>query len=179
MKQSDNHPGPLRYQPVRCNRSGSILNPHCAVDYQSKTWTCPFSGTRNRFPAHYAEHMSEQNLPAELLPRFTTVEYELPGRDSGPPVFLFVVDTCFKEKEELDELKDSLQQVTAASPVPAFGNVCAFDVVVVARVTAAKTLLCFPLPQGLSLLPEEALVGLITFGKMVHVHEVRFTSLVA
>ena len=111
FKQTENSPGPLKYQPVRCNRSGSILNPHCAVDYHGKTWTCPFTGARNQFPAHYASHISEQNLPAELLPQFTTVEYELPGRDFGPPVFLFVVDTCFKDKEELDELKDSLQQV--------------------------------------------------------------------
>ena len=113
LKQSENNPGPLKYQPVRCKRSGSILNPHCVVDYHSKSWTCPFTGARNQFPAHYASHITEQNLPAELLPQFTTVEYEIPGRDFGPPVFLFVVDTCCRDKDELDELKDSLQQVFA------------------------------------------------------------------
>ena len=35
----------------------------------------------------------------------------------------------------------------------------------------------FPFLQSLSLLPEEAIVGLITYGKMVHVHEVRPTYL--
>ena len=35
----------------------------------------------------------------------------------------------------------------------------------------------FSCPQSLSLLPEEAIVGLITYGKMVHVHEVRSTCL--
>jgi protein transport protein SEC23 len=52
---------------------------------------------------------------------------------TGPPAFLFLVDTCILE-DELDELKDSLQQT-------------------------------------LNLLPEDALVGLITFGTNVMVHE--------
>lgn len=60
---------------------------------------------------HYAENIGETNLPAELIPQFTTVEYELQSTaPSGPPIFLFVVDTCVDE-EEMDELKDSLQQV--------------------------------------------------------------------
>jgi protein transport protein SEC23 len=52
---------------------------------------------------------------------------------TGPPAFLFLVDTCILD-DELDELKDSLQQT-------------------------------------LNLLPEDALVGLITFGTNVMVHE--------
>ena len=56
----------------------------------------------------------------------------------GPPVFLFVVDTCVDE-EELAHLRDALQQT-------------------------------------LNLLPEDALVGLITFGTLVHVHELGFTD---
>lgn len=54
---------------------------------------------------------------------------------AGPPVFLFVVDTC-QDDDELKELKDSIQ-------------------------------------QSLNLLPDDAMVGLITFGAMVHVQEVR------
>lgn len=56
----------------------------------------------------------------------------------GPPVFLFVVDTCVDE-DELAHLRDALQQT-------------------------------------LNLLPEDALVGLITFGTLVHVHELGFTD---
>ena len=93
---------------------------------------------RNHFPPHYAENITEQNLPAELIPQFTTVEYELPTPASGPPVFLFVVDTCLDE-EELSCLRDALQQT-------------------------------------LNLLPEDSLVGLITFGNLVHVHELGFTE---
>ncbi|RYE99644.1 MAG: Sec23/Sec24 zinc finger-containing protein [Methanobacteriota archaeon] len=56
------------------------------VDFMSKQWTCPFCQSRNVFPPHYAEHITETHLPAELLPHLTTVEYQLPGTCG----FLFV-----------------------------------------------------------------------------------------
>lgn len=93
---------------------------------------------RNHFPPHYAENISETNLPAELIPQFTSLEYELQSPPAGPPVFLFVVDTCVVE-DELNHLRDALQQT-------------------------------------LNLLPEDALVGLITFGTLVHIHELGFTE---
>lgn len=77
---------------------------------RNKIWTCPFSGVRNSFPPKYAEHISERPPPEMLYP---TVDYILPVQSAGvvaPPSFLFVVDTCLFE-EELDTLKDSLQQV--------------------------------------------------------------------
>ncbi|CAM9589210.1 unnamed protein product, partial [Ectocarpus sp. 13 AM-2016] len=70
---------------------------------------------------------------------FTTVEYELTTPPHGPPAFVFCIDTCVSE-DELDELKDSLQQARGC------------------------------------LLPEEALVGLITFGTNVMVHELGFAD---
>lgn len=79
------------------------------VDFMSKLWTCPFCMQRNHFPPHYAENISESNLPYELIPQFTTVEYELTTPPHGPPAFVFCIDTCVSE-DELDELKDSLQQ---------------------------------------------------------------------
>lgn len=108
------------------------------VDFRTKLWTCPFCMARNHFPPHYAENITETNLPAELIPQFTTVEYELPSMVAGPPVFLFVVDTCLDE-EELVCLRDALQQT-------------------------------------LNLLPEDSLVGLITFGNLIHVHELGFSD---
>lgn len=93
---------------------------------------------RNHFPPHYAENISETNLPAELIPQFTSIDYELQTAPVGPPVFLFVVDTCVDE-DELNHLRDSLQQT-------------------------------------LNLLPEDALVGLITFGTLVQVHELGFAE---
>ena len=66
LKQIENMPSAVQYEPVKCKSCGSILNPWCQVDFRSKLWTCPFCLTRNHFPQHYAENISEQNLPAEL-----------------------------------------------------------------------------------------------------------------
>lgn len=110
-----------------------MLNPYCQVDFVSKMWTCPFCLNRNPFPPHYAAHISEANLPAELFPQCQTLEYQLPGRMAGPPAFLYIVDACVPS-DELEALKDSIS-------------------------------------QSLSLLPPTALVGLITYGNMVQVHE--------
>lgn len=132
-------PTALPYDPVRCSSCRAVLNPYCQVDFRSNLWACPFCLTRNHFPPHYAENMSETNLPAELIPQYATCEYELQSvPDAGPPCFLFVVDTCV-HPEELAELADSLT-------------------------------------QALNLLPEEALVGLITFGTNVQVHELGFEA---
>jgi protein transport protein SEC23 len=75
-----------------------------------KSWTCPFSGTRNNFPPKYADHISERPPPEMLYP---TVDYILPLQISGhisPPSFVFLIDTCLYQ-EELETLKDTLQQV--------------------------------------------------------------------
>lgn len=135
-------PVALQYDPIRCSTSTchAILNPYCQVDYRTKLWTCPFCLTRNHFPPHYAENISEVNLPAELVPQFATCEYELPSvPNAGPPAFVFCIDTCV-HVEELAELADSIQQV-------------------------------------LNLLPSDSLVGLITFGTNVQVHELGFEGL--
>ena len=115
----------------------ALLNPYCQVDFRSKLWVCPFCAARNYFPPHYAENISKQNLPAELIPQFSSVEYELPSiPNAGPPVFIFVVDACNHE-DELKELGDSVT-------------------------------------QALNLLPDDALVGFITYGGNVNVFELGF-----
>ncbi|XP_068647127.1 protein transport protein SEC23 C-like [Aristolochia californica] len=126
----------LPYSPLRCRTCRSVLNPFSIVDFTNKIWICPFCFQRNHFPPHYAS-ITEQNLPGELFPQFTTVEYESPAEKSPvPPVFLFVVDTCIIE-EELGYLKSALS-------------------------------------QAIDLLPDRSLVGLITFGTYVQVHELGF-----
>ncbi|XP_042374016.1 protein transport protein SEC23-like [Zingiber officinale] len=127
----------LPYSPLRCRICRSILNPFSVVDYVAKIWVCPFCFQRNHFPQHYMS-ISEENLPAELFPQYTTIEYAS-SPDTGPKmpsVFLFVVDTCLIE-EEIMFLKSALS-------------------------------------QAIELLPENSLVGLITFGTYVQVHELGF-----
>ena len=100
----------LPYEPVVCKGTcPSILNPFCRIDFKAKMWICPFCFQRNHFPPHYND-INENNLPAELIPNYTTIEYALPRAPAGPPVFLWVVDTCLVESE-LQALKDSLEQV--------------------------------------------------------------------
>jgi protein transport protein SEC23 len=106
----------LPYDPVRCS-CGSVLNPYCQVDFRSKLWVCPFCLQRNHFPPHYADNISEQNLPAELIPQYVVCEYELQSVPPQPqPCFLFCIDTCVSAKEELSELADSLQQALNLLP---------------------------------------------------------------
>jgi protein transport protein SEC23 len=112
-------PTALPYDPIRCSSATchAVLNPYCQVDFRSKLWTCPFCLTRNHFPPHYAENITEQNLPAELIPQYSTCEYELQTvPDQGPPTFLFVLDSCTNSKEELAELADSLTQALNLLP---------------------------------------------------------------
>ncbi|KAI9500626.1 GTPase-activating protein S23 [Coemansia spiralis] len=124
---------PVMYEPVVCKAPcRAVLNPYCQIDVRGKLWICPFCLQRNQFPPHYKD-ISQNNLPPELHPQFTTIEYGLSRHSPVPPVFMFVVDTCL-ELDELKALKDSLI-------------------------------------LALSLLPPHALVGLITFGTMVQLHE--------
>ncbi|KQJ88565.1 hypothetical protein BRADI_4g19570v3 [Brachypodium distachyon] len=139
---------PLPYAPLRCKPPCSaLLNPFARVDYAAKIWICPLCFSRNHFPPHYAG-ISESNVPAELFPQCSTVEYLVAGAPGGPapgspgpppPVFLFVIDTCVIE-EELEYVKMSMRKAVA-------------------------------------LLPEHALVGLVTFGTQVHLHELGFSDL--
>jgi protein transport protein SEC23 len=107
----------VEYEPIMCKGRdcGAVLNPHCLVDFMSKTWNCPFCLTRNPFPPHYAQHITEQNLPAELIPMCSTIEYIIPQSVCNPPVFLMILDIALIE-EELDQVKDSLQQSLAMMP---------------------------------------------------------------
>ncbi|KAI9323228.1 protein transporter SEC23 [Dichotomocladium elegans] len=98
---------PIWYEPVMCKAPcRAILNPYCQIDVRGKLWICPFCLQRNAFPPHYKD-ISNTNLPAELLPKYTTIEYNLNRVAQVPPIFLFVVDTCLEE-EDLKALKDSL-----------------------------------------------------------------------
>ncbi|CAD6265185.1 unnamed protein product [Miscanthus lutarioriparius] len=127
----------LPYVPLRCRMCHSILNPFSVVDFVAKIWVCPFCFQRNHFPQHY-NSISENNLPAELFPQYTTVEYKSTSETGpvAPPVFLFVVDTCMIE-EEIGYLKSALA-------------------------------------QAIELLPDQSLVGFITFGTYVQVNELGF-----
>lgn len=104
---------------------------------RGKLWICPFCLQRNPFPPHYKD-ISTTNLPAELLPKYTTIEYTLSRPAQVPPIFMFVLDLCLDE-DDLKALKETIV-------------------------------------VSLSLLPPNALVGLITYGTMAQVHELAYAE---
>ncbi|KAG1799771.1 uncharacterized protein HD556DRAFT_1455080 [Suillus plorans] len=96
----------------------AILNPYCQINIRGKLWICPFCLTRNPFPPHYKD-ISNTNQPAELLPKYTTIEYTLSRPAQAPPVFLFVV-TCL-DADDLKALHDAL--VVSLSLIPPYALV--------------------------------------------------------
>eukprot|EP00878_Enallax_costatus_P011529 GHUV01012035.1.p1 GENE.GHUV01012035.1~~GHUV01012035.1.p1 ORF type:complete len:713 (+),score=230.46 GHUV01012035.1:401-2539(+) len=105
----------LPYEPVPCKQCGGILNPYASVDFYGKIWVCPICYTRCHFPPHY-QGISEQSVPAELYPQYTTVEYTLNRTvPLHPPTYLFVVDTCVAE-DELQACKSTITQVLQMIP---------------------------------------------------------------
>lgn len=89
------------------------------IDIRGKLWICPFCLQRNAFPPHYKD-ISNTNLPAELLPKYTTIEYTLSRPAQVPPIFLFVVDTCL-DVADLKALRDAI--VVSLSLLPPFALV--------------------------------------------------------
>ncbi|KAI3822994.1 hypothetical protein L1987_10597 [Smallanthus sonchifolius] len=127
------------YAPLQCKTCSAVLNPFCRVDFAGLIWICPFCFQRNHFPHHFSG-ISETNVPAELYPQYTTIEYAFPNSDTHPPpVYVFVLDTCMIE-EELGFARSALQ-------------------------------------QALEFLPENALVGFVSFGTQVQVHELGYADM--
>lgn len=120
------------YNPVICAgpQCKAILNPYCAIDPRSNSWSCPICNSRNHLPTQYA-NMTQENMPIEL--QYTTMEYITNKPVQIPPIFFFVIDIT-AEQENLDALKESI--ITS-----------------------------------LSLLPPNALIGLITYGNVVQLHD--------
>ena len=155
-------PPPLPYEPIFCKGPcGSVLNPQCAVDFRNRMWMCPFCTTRNHFPHHYAD-INESNLPAELIPQFTTIEYQLQRPYAAPPIFLLVVDTSGK------------RPALRALPSPNHPHLPRIPpgVTVSAHPGKEKELQALKdsLMMALNLIPENSRVALITFGTTVQVH---------
>ncbi|KIJ36358.1 hypothetical protein M422DRAFT_261312 [Sphaerobolus stellatus SS14] len=119
LKQREDLP-PVLYEPVTCKPPcRAVLNPYCQIDVRGKLWICPFCLARNAFPPHYKD-ISNTNLPAELLPKYTTIEYGLSRPAPTPPIFLLVVDTCLDE-EDLKALRDAL--IVSLSLIPPYALV--------------------------------------------------------
>ena len=105
----------LEYDPLRCRNCNSVISPLFPFSVRGKKWECPFCNIQMIFPKNYSDFMTDENLPAELLPENSTVEYKLNKKECNFPVFLFLIDTSIEE-DELNELKESIQLTINSLP---------------------------------------------------------------
>ncbi|EGW29961.1 uncharacterized protein SPAPADRAFT_144148 [Spathaspora passalidarum NRRL Y-27907] len=118
---------------VSCRGCRTILNPYVFIN--NEIWTCPCCSSSNQLPPLFDVNGVPQLHPS-VTPEYSTVEYKTGKQAPLPPIFFYVVDTCFEEGDQdaLAQLKESLV-------------------------------------VSLSLLPEDALVGFISYGKHVRIHD--------
>ncbi|KAK1381122.1 Protein transport protein SEC23 [Heracleum sosnowskyi] len=138
----------LPYSPLRCKTCSAILNPFARVDFAAHIWICPFCFQRNHFPHHYSA-ISETNVPAELYHQYTTIQYSLTPPDERGPTQMGGGQNLIRP--------------------PVF--VFVLDTCMIEEELGYAKL---ALQQAIGLLPENALVGFVSFGTQVQVHELGF-----
>ncbi|KAL3506521.1 hypothetical protein ACH5RR_031903 [Cinchona calisaya] len=143
----------LQYPPLRCKTCTSVINPFCRVDFQALIWICPFCFQRNHFPPHYSS-ISETNQPAELYPQFTTVQYSLPQVPHQNP----------------NQNPNFYENFDSNSPIYLFVlDTCMIEEELEFAKSAMK--------RAIGMLPDNAMVGFISYGTQVQVHELGFSDL--
>ncbi|KAL3835030.1 hypothetical protein ACJIZ3_009766 [Penstemon smallii] len=139
----------LPYAPLRCKTCSSVLNPFCRVDFTALIWICPFCFQRNQFPPHYSS-LSQTNVPAELYPNYPSVEYVLHNYQQN--------------------YQNPAVAATPASPIYLFVlDTCMIE----EELSFAKS----ALNRAIGMLPENAMVGFISYGTQVQVHELGFSEM--
>ncbi|CAH8278484.1 unnamed protein product [Arabidopsis lyrata] len=174
----------IPYDPLICSRCGAVLNPYARVDYQSRIWSCPFCFHKNLFPRSYSG-ITETNLPAELFPTYSAVEYSPPlPRKSGSATTTPTAGGSWSNgfNQGLRSMSSNSSFSSLASSVGGGGGVIselgpAFVFVVDASMVedelrAVRSELLFVIEQ----LPENCLVALITFDSMVRVYDLGFSD---
>lgn len=168
----------LPYDPLICNHCGAVLNPYARVDYQSRIWICPFCFQKNSFPRSYAG-IGENNLPAELFPTYSTVEYVY-GKKLASPTSSSNLSLTPRGNGLLSVSSSSMSSMMSSFSFsnpddrglgPAFVFVvdtCSSN----EELSALKNELLLVVEK----LPENALVGLVTFDAMVHLHDLGFAE---
>lgn len=177
----------LSYDPLICSRCHAILNPYARVDYQNRIWACPFCFGKNPFPKSYLG-INENNIPAELFPTYSTVEYQLGKKglnlsryssfSSSPTVGSGMVSSRSNSSSIFRMRSNSMSNSSLSGlervgmvfePGPAF-------VFVVDACTSEQELRVVKsdLLHVITQLPENALVGLVVFDSMVRVYDLGF-----
>ncbi|KAJ7979943.1 Protein transport protein SEC23 [Quillaja saponaria] len=180
----------LPYDPLICTQCGAVLNPYARVDYQSRIWYCPFCYQKNSFPRSYSG-IGETNLPAELFPTYSTVDYA-PNKKLVSPTGNtgMNMNSNHNRANGLSSSSISLSSMMSSSSLVSsfssssllgggdsrmFGPAFVF---VVDTCSAEEELQALKneLLRVVEQLPDHALVGLITFDSMVYVHDIGFSE---
>ena len=76
----------VAYDPLFCSNQQckAIFNPYCSID-PSGFWKCPLCQFRNPLPAQY-HGLTPDNLPTELKPESSTIEYITARPVQNPPI---------------------------------------------------------------------------------------------
>ncbi|AOA64956.1 GTPase-activating protein [Komagataella phaffii CBS 7435] len=129
-----------QYDPVLCRQCHAALNPYAMIDLTAKVWSCPVCSSRNTLPINYTE-ISTENLPLELNPQSSTIEYILSrAQPHPPPAYIYVVDLC-QEQSELDSMKETLIASLPLHPPGALIGLVTFDSVVNVHDLSTRTCL--------------------------------------
>ncbi|KAF2298150.1 hypothetical protein GH714_015655 [Hevea brasiliensis] len=139
----------LPYSPLRCKTCSAILNSFSRVDFTAKIWICPFCFQRNHFPPHYAM-ISETNLPLS-----STLNTRL-------------CSTCF--------LTLMLIPIIPRTKVHHWLLLFLF-VLDMCMIEEEFGFVKSALKRAIGLLPDNALVGLVSFGTQAQVHELGFSDM--
>ncbi|CAI9113143.1 OLC1v1013689C1 [Oldenlandia corymbosa var. corymbosa] len=141
------------YPPLRCKQCTAVLNPFCRLDFAALIWICPICYQRNHFPQHYSS-ISETNFPAELYPQYSTIQYTLPSVPQQNPN----QNPGFFDGSENN------------STIYLFVlDTCMLEEELEFAKSAVK--------RAIGVLPDNAMVGFISYGTQVTVHELGFSEL--
>ncbi|XAR57333.1 hypothetical protein NMG60_11025424 [Bertholletia excelsa] len=175
----------LPYDPLVCGQCGAVLNPYARVDYTTRIWVCSFCYRKNSFPRSYTG-IGENNLPAELFPTYSTVEYQVGKKVTNPTSNLNLNGSWsngLRPNPSLSTVMSSSSLVSSFSSsslagLDSRGVVGPAFVFVVDLSSSEEELRALKneLLLVVSQLPENALVGLVTFDSMVHVHDLGFAE---
>ncbi|CAK9136676.1 unnamed protein product [Ilex paraguariensis] len=167
----------LQYDPLICTQCDAVLNPYARVEYLPKIWVCPFCHRKNSFPRSYIG-IGENNIPAELFPTYSTVEYQLGKKNLSQNSILnsnwgngFVSSNSMSSMS----LNASFSSSSSMSGLDGVGPAFVFVVDACSseedlRVLKSELLLV------IAHLPENSLVGLVVFDSMVRVHDLGFSD---
>lgn len=170
----------LPYDPLLCARCRAALNPYARIDYRSSLWACPFCHHKNPFPRSYAG-IGENNLPAELFPTYSTVEFLLSRNQTSNPSSQSGFGLSPSSTASLLSSVSSLGSSLSSSSLPGLepprppGPSFVFVVDVCSAPDELRALK-YEILHVVAQLPENALVGLVSFGSMVWVHDLGFND---